>query len=151
MIEFKWDHLQLCSSDPEATAAWFARCLNAEIVRRPGRVDLRIGTINLFITSLSDGCPVPFDGEQRQGIDHFGVVVDDLDAAFEHLLRCEAQVVRSVKQVRPGVRACFVRSPGDILVEILERRPAEMTVTCKTVSIGTVSVALACWTRFASY
>ncbi|CAN7634892.1 MULTISPECIES: VOC family protein [unclassified Caballeronia] len=129
MIEFRWDHLQLCSADPEATAAWFARCLNAEIVRRPGRVDLRIGSINLFITSMANPQTVHPHGGQKQGIDHFGVVVDDLDAAFEHLLRCEAEIVEPVKQVRPGVRACFVRSPGDILVEILERRPAEMTFT----------------------
>ncbi|ASW01918.1 VOC family protein [Paraburkholderia aromaticivorans] len=129
MIEFKWDHLQLRSSDAEATAAWFARCLNAEIVRRPGRVDLRIGSINLFITSLTNAQPRRPDGERSQGIDHFGVSVDDLDAAFEHLVRCDAEIVEPIKQVRPGVRACFVRSPGDILVEILERRPAEMTFT----------------------
>jgi glyoxylase I family protein len=129
MIEFKWDHLQLCSADAEATAAWFARCLNAEIVRRPGRVDLRIGSINLFITSLTSAQSAQPHGERKQGIDHFGVVVDDLDAAFEHLLRCDAEIVEPIKQVRPGVRACFVRSPGDILVEILERRPAEMTFT----------------------
>jgi len=130
MIEFKWDHLQLCSADAEATAAWFARCLNAEIVRRPGRVDLRIGSINLFITSLASAQTArPPRGERRQGIDHVGVVVDDLDAAFEHLLRCDAEIVEPIKQVRPGVKACFVRSPGNILVEILERRPAEMTFT----------------------
>lgn len=127
MIEFKWDHLQLCSADAEATAAWFARCLNAEIVRRPGRVDLRIGSINLFITSLASAQTGRAHDERRQGIDHFGVVVEDIDAAFEHLLRCDAEIVEPIKQVRPGVRACFVRSPGDILVEILERRPAEMT------------------------
>jgi catechol 2,3-dioxygenase-like lactoylglutathione lyase family enzyme len=129
MIEFKWDHLQLCSADAEATAAWFARCLNAEIVRRPGRVDLRIGSINLFITSLASAQSGRPHGERQQGIDHFGVVVNDIDAAFEHLLRCEAEIVEPIKQVRPGVRACFVRSPGDILVEVLERRPAEMTFT----------------------
>ena len=129
MIEFKWDHLQLCSADAEATAAWFARCLNAEIVRRPGRVDLRIGSINLFITSLASAPTGRAHDERQQGIDHFGVVVEDIDAAFEHLLRCDAEIVEPIKQVRPGVRACFVRSPGDILVEILERRPAEMTFT----------------------
>jgi hypothetical protein len=130
MIEFKWDHLQLCSEDAEATAAWFARCLNAEIVRRPGRVDLRIGNINLFITPLASAqTAAPPHGERRQGIDHFGVVVDDLDAAFEHLLRCDAEIVEPIKQVRAGVRCCFVRSPCDILIDILERRPAEMTFT----------------------
>jgi len=130
MMEFKWDHLQLCSANAEATAAWFARCLNADIVRRPGRVDLRIGDIQLFITpapNAQSGRLAP--GEQRQGIDHFGVVVDDLDAAFAHLVRCEVDIVEPIKPIRPGVRACFVRAPGDILVEILERRPAEMTFT----------------------
>ncbi|CAN7742328.1 VOC family protein [Paraburkholderia hospita] len=128
MIEFKWDHLQLCSTDAEATAAWFARCLNAEVVRRPDRVDLRLGGINLFITALEKAHPVHVpDGERVQGIDHFGVTVDDLDAAFHHLVECEAHIVEPIRQIRAGVRACFVRSPGNILVEILERRPAEMT------------------------
>ncbi|WP_022982130.1 VOC family protein [Ideonella sp. B508-1] len=122
-----WDHLQLCSDDPETTAAWFARCLGAEIVRRPGRVDLRIGPINLFITPVppvsTTSAPT---GIRVPGIDHFGVTVNDLDAAFAHLTRCEADIVEPIFQVRAGVRACFVRSPGNILVEILERRPAEM-------------------------
>lgn len=126
MIEFKWDHLQLCSTDAENTAAWFARCLNAEIVRRPGRVDLRIGNINLFITPLAQAAShdTPM---KREGIDHFGVTVDDLDAAFAHLTHCEAQIVEPIRQIRPGVRACFVRAPGEVLIEVLERRPAEMT------------------------
>ncbi|MBN3811022.1 VOC family protein [Paraburkholderia sp. Ac-20347] len=127
-IECRWDHLQLCSADAEATAAWFARCLNAEIVRRPGRVDLRIGGIDLFITPLA---PAQIQSSEprtrREGIDHFGVTVDDIDAAFAHLTRCEAQIVEPVRQIRPGVRACFVRAPGEVLVEVLERRPAEMT------------------------
>ena len=128
MIDFKWDHLQLCSANAEATAAWFERCLNAEIVRRPGRVDLRIGEINLFITQLTGEPDARLTHHApSQGIDHFGVVVDDLDAAFAHLTRHEAEIVEPVKQIRAGVRACFVRAPGEILIEVLERRPAEMT------------------------
>lgn len=131
MIEFKWDHLQLCSADAEATAAWFARCLNAEIVRRPGRVDLRLGTVNLFITAKPDArlpdAPDAPEGARTQGIDHFGVLVEDLDAAYAHLVAHGAEIVQPVTQIRAGVRGCFVRSPGEILVEVLERRPAEMT------------------------
>lgn len=127
-IEFRWDHLQICSADAQSTAAWFARCLNAEIVRRPGRVDLRIGGINLFITALAQPPAVEeTPAVRREGIDHFGVTVEDLDAAFAHLTSCEAEIVEPIRQIRPGVRACFVRAPGDVLVEVLERRPAEMT------------------------
>ncbi|MBN3726577.1 VOC family protein [Burkholderia sp. Ac-20379] len=126
MIEFKWDHLQLASTDAEATAAWFARCLSAEIVRRPGRVDLRLGDINLFITKLAQADGGAQAGP-REGIDHFGVRVDDLDAAFAHLQAEGAEIVEPIKQIRAGVRGCFVKAPGQIVVEILERRPAEMT------------------------
>ncbi len=136
MIEFKWDHLQLCSVDAEATAAWFARCLNAEIVRRPGRVDLRLAGLDLFITQLAAAPhaaePIEADAgarrhqPRREGIDHFGVCVDDLDAAFAHLQAEGAQVVEPIKQIRAGVRGCYVKAPGEVVVEILERRPAEM-------------------------
>lgn len=126
MIEFKWDHLQLASTDAEATAAWFARCLSAEIVRRPGRVDLRLGDINLFITKLAQA-DNGTSAAPREGIDHFGVRVDDLDAAFAHLLAEGAEIVQPIKQIRAGVRGCYVKAPGQIVVEILERRPAEMT------------------------
>ena len=128
MIEFNWDHLQLCSADAEATAAWFARCLNAEIVRRPGRVDLRIGAVNLFITAQPDARSATVtEGHRVQGIDHFGVRVDDLDAAYAHLVAHDAEIVQPITRIRAGVRGCFVRAPGDILVEVLERRAAEMT------------------------
>lgn len=128
MIEFKWDHLQLCSADAEATAAWFARCLNAEIVRRPGRVDLRIGAVNLFITAQPDARSATMtEGRPVQGIDHFGVLVDDLDAAYAYLVAHDAEIVQPITRIRAGVRGCFVRAPGDILVEVLERRAAEMT------------------------
>ncbi|WP_202595298.1 hypothetical protein, partial [Phytobacter massiliensis] len=55
MAEFTWDHLQLRSPDPESTAAWFARCLDAEIIRKPGRVDIRLAGIDIFIAPVQEG------------------------------------------------------------------------------------------------
>ena len=129
MIRFTWDHLQLFSDDPEATATWFARCLNAEIVRRPGRVDCRLGDIDFFITPVPAVPSAGDAGMRVPGIDHFGVTVTDLEAAFAHLEQCGSEIVEPIKQVRAGVRACFVRSPGNVLVEVLERRPADMDFT----------------------
>jgi len=124
-MQFNWDHLQLCSPDPEATAAWFGRCLNAELVRRPGRVDFRLGSVQFFITRVAPDTPAT-RGRNEAGIDHFGVTVQDLDRAFAHLQECAAEIVEPIFRVRAGVRACFVRAPGNILVEILERKPEEM-------------------------
>jgi hypothetical protein len=55
VIKFKWDHLQLRSPDPELTASWFERCLDAEIIRKPGKVDIRLAGIDIFIAPVSEG------------------------------------------------------------------------------------------------
>ena len=80
MIKFKWDHLQLRSPDPELTASWFERCLDAEIIRKPGKVDIRLAGIDIFIAPVTEGdgvAPAPLP--PYQGLDHFGLTVDNLD------------------------------------------------------------------------
>jgi hypothetical protein len=36
-----WDHVHLRSPDPEATAAWLEDILGGEIIRGPGRIDVK--------------------------------------------------------------------------------------------------------------
>ena len=43
-----WDHVHLRSPDPEATAAWLEDVLGGEIVRGPGRIDVRLGGAMVF-------------------------------------------------------------------------------------------------------
>lgn len=48
MITYTWEHIHLRSPDPEATAAWYQRILNAEVIRTPQtggatRIDLTLG------------------------------------------------------------------------------------------------------------
>ncbi len=50
-----WDHIHLRSPDPEATAAWLADVLGGEIVRGPGRIDVRLGGANVFIAPVTPG------------------------------------------------------------------------------------------------
>ena len=79
MTNVTFDHIQLRSPDPEATAIWFERHLGAEFVRSSGRLQAR--RINVFIATVVDG-----DGVGKppvapyQGLDHFGLKVEDIDA-----------------------------------------------------------------------
>jgi len=75
--------LQLCSADAEATAAWFARCLNGRDRPAPGARGFAHGSSNLFHHIAADNSNARPHSEQQQGIDHFGRGRDDLDAAFE--------------------------------------------------------------------
>ena len=55
MAAVTWDHVHLRSPDPEATAAWLADVLGGEIVRGPGRIDVRLGGANVFIAPVTPG------------------------------------------------------------------------------------------------
>ena len=55
MFQLTWDHVHLRSPDPEATAAWLRDMLGGEIVRGPGRIDVRLGGANVFIAPVTSG------------------------------------------------------------------------------------------------
>ena len=118
-----WDHVHLRSPDPEATAAWLADILGGEIVRGPGRIDVKLGGANVFIAPVAAGdgvntAPVtPY-----QGLDHFGLEVKDIDKVVADLKAKGAEFTMELKQARPGVRICFVRGPEGVSIEVLERK-----------------------------
>jgi lactoylglutathione lyase len=127
MALFKWDHLQLRSPDPESTAAWFERCLGAEVIRKPGRIDVRIDGVDVFIARVTPGDGVaPPPTPPYQGLDHFGLTVPDLDEVAAELRAKGVEFTQEPRQLRPGVRGCFIRGPQNISIEILERRPELM-------------------------
>ncbi len=76
-----WDHIHLRSPDPEAMAAWLEDILGGEIVRGPGRIDVKLGGANIFIAPVTagDGVHTP-PVTPYQGLDHFGLSVKDIDA-----------------------------------------------------------------------
>lgn len=122
MSKYTWDHLQLRSPAPEETAAWFARCLGAEIIRKPGKVDVRLAGINIFIAPVTEGdvvAPPPLP--PYQGLDHFGLTVDNLDDIAAELKNKGVVFTQEPITIRPGVRGCFIRGPQNISIEILER------------------------------
>ena len=50
-----WDHVHLRSPDPEATATWLENVLGGEIIRGPGRIDVKLGGANVFIAPVTAG------------------------------------------------------------------------------------------------
>jgi lactoylglutathione lyase len=117
-----WDHIHLRSPDPEATAAWLENILGGEIVRGPGRIDVRLGGANVFIAPVAagDGVNSP-PATPYQGLDHFGLAVKDIDAVAAEIKAKGVEFTREPTTIRPGVRICFIRGPQGISIELLER------------------------------
>jgi lactoylglutathione lyase len=122
MLNVTWDHIHLRSPDPEATATWLHDILGAEIVRNPGRIDVKLGGASIFIASVKPGDGVnEAPATPYQGLDHFGLAVTDIDAAAAQLKAKGVTFTTEPTTIRPGVRICFIRGPQGISIELLER------------------------------
>ena len=126
MATFAFDHIHLRSPNPEETAAWFERMLDAEVIRtmqdgKP-RIDMKIGGQNVFIApappnSGVNAAPVtPY-----QGLDHFGLSVTGIDAIAADLKSKGVKFTREPTTVRPGTRVCFIEGPQGVSIELLDR------------------------------
>jgi lactoylglutathione lyase len=129
MAGFKWDHIHLRTTDPEAMAAWFEKMLGAEIIRTmqqgAPRIDLKLGGADIFIMPVKDG-----DGTHAaptipyRGLDHFGLAVSGIDTIAAELKAKGAEFTMEPTTIRPGIRICFLRAPEGVSVELLERGAA---------------------------
>ena len=123
MSAFTWDHIHLKTPDPEGMAKWFETMLGAQATRstvggKP-RVDLKVGGANIFIAESpghNEPPAIPY-----RGLEHFGLLVNDLDSVAADLKAKGCEFTKDVTNVRPGVRICFIRGPQGISIELLER------------------------------
>ena len=119
MTAYRFDHIHLYTADPEATASWFATMFGAEIRRatvdgKP-RVDLKVGGADIFLLHVKDVAL------GKNSLDHFGFIVDDVDAAIAELRAKGAKVTMEPNTIRPGTRISFVESPEGVRIEVLQR------------------------------
>ena len=125
MSVYTWDHVHLKTPDPEGMAQWFEKMLDAQVTRtmvegKP-RIDLSLGGQNIFVAESpghNEPPQIPY-----KGLEHFGLIVSDLDSVAADLKRRGCDFTKDVTTARPGVRICFIRGPQGISIEILERKP----------------------------
>jgi len=122
MVSVIFDHLQLRSPNPEATASWLEQMLGGEIIRNDAGVGVRLGGANVFIAQVKagDGVAAP-PAPPYQGLDHFGLTVRDLDAFSAELKSKGVVFAKEPTTARPGVKTCFIRGPEGIWIELLQR------------------------------
>jgi lactoylglutathione lyase len=129
MTKFTFDHIHLFTQNPEATAAFYQRMFDAEIIRsvqqgKP-RIDLKLGGANIFILDVSqDPTASAGPAHPHQGLDHFGLEVKEIDAVCADLKAKGAVFTRGPVTVRPGTRIAFLSGPDGASIELLERTPA---------------------------
>ncbi len=127
MARYRQDHIHLRSRDPEATARYYHDMFDAKIVEtvqtdgRP-RVDVDIDGMTICIARAQPDQDIPSAPDRPYvGLDHFGLRVDDLEAAAAELRKRGAEFFSQPRLLRPGLRIAFLRAPDDVRIEIVER------------------------------
>ena len=125
MVTYTYDHIHIRSREPMETAQYFNKMFGAKILESvqtdaQSRGDLDIQ--GLIVLLAQDELTTP-DGpvDPYVGLNHFGLRVDDLDTAAADLKSKGAEFSMEPKDLRPGLRIAFVRAPGDVRIELLER------------------------------
>jgi lactoylglutathione lyase len=128
MATYSYDHIHLRTRDPKGTAEWYRRMFGAEIqesVQSDGqpRIDLNLHGLTIFLARVNNEPNLPSaPAEPYLGLDHFGLRVDDLDAAYAQLKERGATFTTEPRTIRPGVKIAFIQCPDNVRIELLERR-----------------------------
>ncbi len=89
------------------------------------RIDLNLNGLTIFLARVAGEANIPSaPTEPYVGLDHFGLRVDDLDAAYAQLKERGATFTTDPRTIRPGVKIAFVQCPDNVRVELLERSAA---------------------------
>jgi lactoylglutathione lyase len=127
MPVYSYDHIHLRSRDPMVTAQYYQKMFDAKIVESiqsdgQPRIDLDINGLTVFLARVPADAKIgeaPVD--PHLGLDHFGLRVDNLDAAYAELKQRGADFAVEPRTIRPGVKIAFVRGPDNVRIELLER------------------------------
>lgn len=132
MRDYRFDHVHLRASDPNATAAFFETMFDAEVTRDiyppgtlyPGqqRIKMRVGGQTVLIAPTHPHDPMtPAPRFPYYGLEHMGLTVDDLEAAVAELRTKGADIAIGPLTRSPGLHLAFVRGPDGVMVELVQR------------------------------
>ena len=127
-MPYNLNHVHLKSMDPEKTAQWWVDAFNFEIVG-----DMTRHTGDRFIRCRAEnGVPVnisgPLNGQSlpvsdsgvKQGLEHFGFDVEDIDAEIKRLAALGAPLLDGPNELPDGTRFCWVQAPDNVRVELIQ-------------------------------
>ena len=124
---YKFYHLHLLSRDPKATAQYYHKMFDAKIIEtvqsdgKP-RIDLDLQGLPIFILRAAPEEKIPASPPGPYlGLDHFGLLVDNLEEVAAELKRRGAEFAVEPHAIRPGVKIAYVRGPENVRIELVER------------------------------
>jgi catechol 2,3-dioxygenase-like lactoylglutathione lyase family enzyme len=124
--ETVFDHVHFYCTDIEASENWFINVLGAELVERRGSAEyptvvVSVGGGKILLRKKLAGETLEQAGSPRFGLDHFGLLANDVQIAVEEYRARGAVVSSEPRELRPGVFVAFISGPDNVRVELLQK------------------------------
>ena len=127
MATYAYDHIHFRSEDPHAAREYWETNFGAKVVREKELGGAPSFTFDLHgmrfdVSGRAEGeDPVKSTIDPRYGLDHLGLLVDDMDSAADDLRANGVEFICEPWEIRPGVKIAFVKGPDNISIELAQR------------------------------
>ncbi len=127
MATYGYDHLHFRSEDPHAARKFWEEMFGATVLeeRKLGGApsfNMDLNGMKFLVSGRAEGeDPVPTTSDPRYGLDHFGLLVNDMDEAAAELRAKGAEFICEPWEIRPGVKIAFIKGPDNISIELAQR------------------------------
>ena len=125
-MTYRFHHVHLICKDLEGMINFFTEALGATLVAPKkfgtadgASLDLQGTTVNLRV-NREDEIMTGDASQTRFGYDHLGLLVEDVDAAYEDLKKQGFKFFMAPKDI-PDLRIAFFRGPEDITIELIQK------------------------------
>jgi catechol 2,3-dioxygenase-like lactoylglutathione lyase family enzyme len=126
-MDFKFDHVHIVCGDAKEMTEFFERVFGAEIIsynddfKGSPSAALLLGSMRIFVRGLRvDEDPDAVAPVRVQGLDHFGIGVEDVEEAADWLRARGAEFsVEPYSGGMGGRMIAYVRGPENIDIEIV--------------------------------
>lgn len=125
-LDFRYEHVHVYASDLDESVRWFVDKLGAQETSRgevggTTSVFLRLGDRTVIVRGPRPGEDLAPATPGHYGLDHFGLVVDNLAETAAELKRRGVKFTMEPTEIRPGVHISFIQGPDLVTIEILQR------------------------------
>ena len=128
MANYRYDHIHLMSPDPLKTAQFYEQMFDAkknDVRELPdGRTSVSLdlnGSNILIVHPKAHPAPTQGSPENNYGLEHFGLITDNIDTAVKELKAKGVQFKQEITVPRPGLRIAYLWAPENVLIELVER------------------------------
>jgi lactoylglutathione lyase len=122
------NHIHLKSDDPAKSAEWWSQAFGftvaSDTVRDFGDRFIAMDSQNGVRVNISGPRTgetlAPGDAHVHEGLEHFGLDSENLEADIERLTGMGAEVMQGPTEAG-AIRICFLKAPDNVRIELIQR------------------------------